>query len=144
VNEVVASGGWCAPREAVYDLGMKFEPSDVFAMPRIEVDRGGLLYRDLTPEETAAREAWRARVARVTSRLAEARNAAIDRACEIALANGWDIHVYEPPEPLSVSSTTERDLIRLRAVGIEFTPAKHPVPTVHHHRYRDDFYDEDY
>jgi hypothetical protein len=130
--EFTAAGGWCAPSEALYDVGTDYKT----LFPEVSVQRGGIVYRDLTPAEAAAQSAWRAHVTRISDQLADARSAAIDSACVIALAEGWDVHVYEPPSlTYDVRHATEYDLIRLRCIGIEFTPAERPVPTIHHHPY---------
>ena len=42
-GSLVASAGWCAPSEVIYDLAEAAETTDgVFSLPEVQVDRGGL------------------------------------------------------------------------------------------------------
>jgi hypothetical protein len=69
----------------------------------------------------------------------------VDAACRVALAEGWDVHVYDPPDTTHRYQWHEDDTLvnQQRYVGIEFTPAKRSIPTVHEHGYADDYYDWD-
>lgn len=116
----------------------------MIVFPRVSADRGGIRFRmDWTPEEIAAAEASRAFIARTVSALAQRRNAVVDAACVEALANGWDVHVYEPPTPLDIRHASGRDLLYLRHVGIAFTLRQRPIPTVHYHQRPDEWEWED-
>ena len=135
-EKITAAGGWCAPSETLYDVGTDYRA----LFPKVTTARGGITFDfERTPMEKAAAEAWRAYVDRMIERMVLARAEAVDQACLIGMVEGWDIHVHEPPQPFSVTQTTEADLYRMRCVGIEFTPAKHIVPTIHYHRYNDDW-----
>jgi hypothetical protein len=123
---VTAAGGWCAPT----DLEYHHEPVPL-TLPQVRFTRFMDLWKEPTPAERRANDALRAMVARLTDRMARQRAAVVDAACLTALEEGWDVHVYEPPEPLRYATDTY--LVRLNYVGLEFTPAAHPVPTVHYH-----------
>lgn len=134
-NGIVAAGGWCAPSRLLYEVtDHPVERPGVLTLPNMQALRGSIDFTDRrTPAERAAADAWTAHVNRVADRHSRARRAAIDAACAVALAEGWDVHVYEPPTPFDLRRADERDLLYLRSVGIEFTPAEHPIPTIHHH-----------
>lgn len=133
---LVAAGGWCAPSGVLFDAlgGDALARPEALTLPAMQALRGGIDFTDRrTPAERAAADAWVAHVNRVADRHSRARRAAIDAACAVALAEGWDVHVYEPPTPYDLRRADERGLLYLRSVGIEFTPAEHPIPTIHHH-----------
>jgi hypothetical protein len=150
---LVASGGWCAPSALLYgqtDRGWFQRIADDLAaeatdFPRVSVARGGVDFTDRrTSLERAADEAHAALVGRVAERLASQRREAIAAACVTALANGWDVHVYDPPQPeLYRRVATDQELFYLRSVGIEFRPAEHPVPTLVRHVCPDWWDDDD-
>lgn len=133
-----AAGGWCAPSETIYDTGVPFE--DIF--PVVSVTRGGIKYHQPTDEERRAQEAWQAHVQRVVRRVTAMRDHAIETAIDVAVLNGWDVHVYEPPTPFDMRHADSRDLIYMRHVGIEFTPGRYSTPVVHFHPCPD-YWDED-
>lgn len=113
-DSLTAAAGWCAPSEVLYEKSLSYGD---WALPLGPVPRGGFKWREPTVFEVAAAEQARAWAARMAAR----RDAAIDAACVVALAERWDVHVYEPQQPEPY-------------VGIEFTPAKRSVPTVHYHQ----------
>lgn len=42
-GNLVASGGWCAPSETVYDFGPRFATVDgIFSIPEVNINRGGI------------------------------------------------------------------------------------------------------
>lgn len=142
---LVSAGGWCAPSDAVYDATLlNTNEVTVIGFPDITTPRGAITWHDPTPAERAATEAMRARNTRAAEHAAALRAAAIDTACVTALREGWDVHVYEPREPYqTISRWTTHDLTRLTHVGIEYTPAAHPIPTIHHHQPYDPDWDDD-
>lgn len=144
---VIGAGGYCAPSTRIYELAGDALPSpERLTLPTMQALRGGIDFTDRrTPAEKAASDAWAAHVNRVADRLSQARRRAIDAACVVALAEGWDVHVYAPPSPSDLRRAGERDLTYLRCVGIEFRSAEHPVPTIVHHECPDgwEYLDDD-
>ena len=98
--------------------------------PAVSASRGGIDFN--RPPDPAA-DALEARHRRLAAQAATARRYAIDAACITAAEHGWDLHVYEPPTPYNLRYATDQQMAHLRSVGIAFTPAEHPVPTIHHH-----------
>lgn len=138
---IVASGGWCAPSEAVYDLSDAISEVRVSTnFPRVSVKRGGFKFpQPGSPEwerarkENAAQEAVTAMIRRMVGDVMEAQRDAIETACWDALELGMTVHVYDP-EPDEWHSAWERYGRRgiYRFIGIELTPG--PVQ-VHYHHY---------
>jgi hypothetical protein len=61
--------------------------------------------------------------------------ATIETASWEGYRNNWDVHIHEPLEPwLTVNDTaTDQMVLYLRPIGIGFTPAEGPVPSIHRH-----------
>lgn len=135
-DAVTAAGGFCMPSvDAVYDASlMNRNEFTHIGFPRVRASRYVDWFQTPTPAERRAADALRSLTSRIAERMSAQRNAAIDAACLTAMAEGWDVHVYEPPEPLILHRATDNDLIPLAYVGIEFTERAHPVPTVHFHQ----------
>lgn len=127
-DAVVASGGWCAPLDAVYDaqllgleMGTLLRLDDTF--PAVAVQRGGIDFIDRrTDDEKDAAVAMQAFIARKVGDILKAQDAVINRACIHAMANDWDVHVYRHPYH------------QTRFIGIGLTPQEHIIPTIHEHR----------
>lgn len=136
-NEIaglLAAGGWCAPSEHLYAMpGLGPDWPKLF--PEVTVQRGGIDFHR-TPQQIAEAQLGRAMVERLVRRLAERRRDLIDEMCLYAMANGWDLHVYDPPrvEPSWSHTHTDLNLHRLGYTGIAFTPQEHVIPTIHEHR----------
>lgn len=140
---VVTAGGWCAPSSLVYGdvslLSNDFTVSGAF--PNVRVSK---VWHEPTPEEILARETFARFAARTADRLARMRHEAIESAAREALANGWDLHVYHPPQPYDIRRASEQDLLYLRQVGIAFTEQKYVgLPTIHEHQCPDWWDDDD-
>lgn len=141
-DSLTTAGGWCAPSETIYDVtGPSYYPT-MADFPKVSVNRGGIEFPKWTPDQIAAAETNRLLVARLTKKLAQRRADAVDAACIEAMANNFDVHVHEHYELDWVTTTIDNTYTVAAYVGIEFTPAKHPVPTIHYHRREyDDWYD---
>ena len=140
---IVTAGGWCAPLDAIYDADLlqrnEFTTASMF--PAISVSRE---WRQPTEAEVAAQQAFAQFAQRTAARLAEVRHATIEAAARVALAEGWDLHVYHPPEPYDLRRANEKDLLYLRQVGIAFTEQKFAgLPTIHEHLCPDWWDDDD-
>lgn len=140
---LVAAGGWCAPSSLVYGdtslLGVTFTVSAAF--PDVRISRE---WKQPTPEEILARDTFARFAQRVAERLAKVRHAAIESAAREALANGWDLHIYHPPQPYDIRRASSQDLLYLRQVGIAFTDQQYAgVPTIHEHQCPDWWDDDD-
>lgn len=112
------------------------------SLPEVSVRRGGITFDmiEQTPTQRLAHEQMRRLQERIVTTSARYRDMVVDAACVTASLNGWDVHIYEPPTPFSITQASHEVLYRLRYVGIEYTPAKHPVPTLHYHAApRDEF-----
>lgn len=151
---LVASGGWCAPTETLYDLsdpgvapgpelygpvpGVLSVPVDVAArieLPTFTVPRGGVSYKPMSPAEQAARDAFERFVRRAAERAIARRDTAIEVAAFTAYLGGWDLHVYNPPQPFDLYRAGDRDLQAINFVGIEFRERTtgRSFPTIHEH-----------
>ena len=124
------AAGWCAPSGIIADLGDADPVLDAIDLPPVSANRGGITFNHPPNPAADALEALRRRLAAAAT---DARNAAVDAACRTAAEHGWDLHVYDPPTPYNFRYATDRQMAYLRSVGIAFTPAEHPVPTIHHH-----------
>jgi hypothetical protein len=109
--------------------------------PRVSVQRGGIRFdmTEQTPAERRAAEAVQALTSRIVARLARQRDRVVDDACAVALEEGWDVHVYEPPQPYSwdyrlIIPLRDEALLRMNYVGIAFAPKRYALPVVHIHR----------
>lgn len=153
----VGAGGWCAPSALLYDPADRpaFDRAHLSAdavhahlarypelnlerieLPEVRADRGGLTWAQRTPAEQAAHDALTARLQRHLDAWAALRRMTIDRACVVALAEGWDVHAYLPRPP-ALRAYGDPGTLRLGYVGIAFEPRQHPIPTVHYHRDHD-------
>lgn len=135
-DDLTTAAGWCAPSPILYGLTDWPLPNPgAITLPQITALRGSIDFTDRrTPAERAATDALHAHINRIADTLSRRRRDAIDAACLTALAHHWDVHVYEPPQPLHFTTDTTTDtLTALAYVGIRFTPAHHPIPTIHHH-----------
>lgn len=133
-ESLAAAGGFCAPSELRYDDTLLND--NTFTFPVLSVSRVvPKWFEPPTPAEARAQEAYRSLVNRIVERQVRARHDAVEAACWVALREGWDVHVYNPPEPLNMyRSTGDNALSMLGYVGIEFTPAKYAgLPTIHEH-----------
>jgi hypothetical protein len=142
-DAIVTAGGWCAPTSLVYDAmslrSNEFTTASMF--PDVRISRE---WKQPTPEEILARETFARFAVRTAERLARMRHEAIESAAREALANGWDLHVYHPPQPFDLRRASERDLLYLRQVGIAFTEQKYVgLPTIHEHQCPDWWDDDD-
>ena len=119
-----------APRPAlVYDLSLLRPVYTVAStIPDFSVSRRWV---SLTPEELAEQEAVSRANQEMLRKLEEKQRAVVDQACVTALLEGWDVHVYWPPQPFDIRRANAQDMVYRAHVGIEFRPARHPVPTVH-------------
>lgn len=150
----ISAAGWCAPNP-----GLLYDPASLgdvvlaevvtsgtgSLFPKISVPRGGIRFEPPTRAERLAQDALASQLRRMVDELMSRRNEVVDRATVVALANGWDIHVHEPPDVTTWDLEHNRAEVHYLAyVGIEFTPAKHPLPTIHYHSSPDrDIYDWD-
>lgn len=139
MGDLTATGGWTAPSDTVYDASL-LAPVE---FPAINTHRGGVTFslRRRTPAEARAYEAVQARLRRTLDTLLAREHDAIEAACRTALAEGWDIHLYRHP----LQMHTLEDRVKVTAyIGIEFQPARYPVPTiVEHHDHDVSWTDDD-
>jgi hypothetical protein len=137
---IMSAGGFCAPKEVVYD-GIALHGTISF--PEISVAKFvPKWFEPPTPAEARAQEAYRSLVNRVVDRQVQARDHAIELAVMDAFVNDWDVHVHEPPVPFNMyRSDQDNALHTLGFVGIAFTPARYPVPTITYHREHLDEFD---
>jgi hypothetical protein len=132
-----ADTGWCAPGD---HYALTEDTLSRITMPEVTAKRGGLDYNaEQSPAEKARHEQARRIIDEMVERFAAVRRHAINTACVTAMVNDWDVHIYEPPR--MSYTVTEADFIYMRAVGVGFTPAEHPVPTIVFHQ-PPDFWDE--
>ncbi len=139
-DKLTAAGGFCAPRDSIYDLHSEYAGRAV-DFPRLTVQRGGPNWfpKPGTPEwqqqaaERAARESFQAMVARHIGGILEAQNRVLDGACLEALQRGWDVHVQRPPYHQHGN----------RFLGIELAERRtgRTFPTLHEHE-TDDRWDD--
>lgn len=130
----VASGGWCAPGRIDFNE-VALTPVD---FPKIEVSRGGIRFdRRPSPEQMFEASVLQ----RAARRMAEVRHLTIERACAEALANGWDIHIYEPPVEVKINRNAGSVTATLGQLGIAFTESEFGVPTITYRREHLDFFD---
>jgi hypothetical protein len=152
-NAITAAGGWCAPTDALYSLDSPGVPPgpEVYDFPKISVARGAPDFTDRrTDAEKIADEAMWSRTRRIAEQLARARHAVIERAAITALHNHWDLHVWEPRNPINLHRLNDHDIVSLSYIGIGFEPGALAIPVIHYHRYDDgyeymwDWDEEDY
>lgn len=119
------------------------DPLSHISVPEFRVTRGGILFPPPPePGSLAARlvQDRKDLVAAWVRTVAEYTGAAIDEAVEIALDNGWDVHVYRPPTGYRSDDLT---LHRMAYIGIAFEPGLYGIPVIHmHEHHRDPDWDD--
>lgn len=119
-------GGWCGPYGGIYDAGLLTSPD----LPEVVVPRGGITYRVMAPAERRAYEAVQARMRRTIDTLSARQHDTIEAACLTAWAEAYDVHLYRRDAQLH---TLEDRVLAAAYIGIEFQPARYPVPTIVEH-----------
>lgn len=133
-DALVSAGGWCAPSDFLFKASPLMD--DLIDFPRVSVARGGIDFTPPTPTE-------RAHVARIIERVTAWREAVIADACRIAAAHGWDVHLWPHHETTWRTARDSAEAHTLHRIGIEFRPARYPIPTVVEHEPYDATWDYD-
>lgn len=111
-------------------------------LPKISAPRGGVVFTPLASEQQRRRdEQIRALTERGLEQFAQAREMTINAAVYYAAQHGYDVHVFEPPQLLDIRHISSTNMLRQRCVGIEFTPTRYGMPTVHFHPCSGDDFD---
>lgn len=129
MSDLTAPGGWTAPSDTVYDASL-LTPVEFTV---ISTHRG-ISLRRRTPAEVRAYEAVQARLRRTLDTLLAREHDTVEAACRTAWAQHFDVHLYRRPLQLH----TVEDRVQAAAyIGIEFQPARYPVPTIVEHHDHD-------